>query len=208
MFEKWQSNTAGISSRANINSSFSTDHLCKEGNDGAICSQKNCPLSIQLQAIISQLLSIQGIIPSAVTRILLKHIPSSNICESVDEIMERASRSYYIYLRPTPNHHHLNIHNLLPYIYQVHPAALKRRAPPRIPHHAADKRSPRSLPQRPVHPNAPHPLHHRGAAQEQRPQGPDREPRERALDGRSGLRRPSTRGAWHADFTAEVRRWG
>lgn len=64
----------------------------KECIEDVVCTKKNCPASIQLQAMISQLLGIQSIISSTITRLLLKKIPGSNITNSVEDIMERAKR--------------------------------------------------------------------------------------------------------------------
>ncbi|XP_058802313.1 uncharacterized protein LOC131670609 [Phymastichus coffea] len=73
--------------------SWNDGHVCQENKlDGTVCSQKNCPASVQLQAMISQLLAIQGVVPSAITRILLKRVPASNVPDSVDEIMDKAMR--------------------------------------------------------------------------------------------------------------------
>jgi hypothetical protein len=63
-----------------------------------VCSKLNCPTSIQLQAMSSQLLGIQGIISSTIIRLLLKRIPGSNITDSVEEIMQWATRYVYIYI--------------------------------------------------------------------------------------------------------------
>ncbi|KAJ8668813.1 hypothetical protein QAD02_000072 [Eretmocerus hayati] len=85
-----ESNESGIIGGLN---SPPSEHQCKDsGNGDVVCSQKNCPASIQLQAMVAQLLSVQGLIPSAITRLLLRRIPASNIPDSDDTIMERATR--------------------------------------------------------------------------------------------------------------------
>lgn len=91
--DSWSANklTNGTSNNSN-----------NSGNDFEtvpLCSKKNCNSSIQLQAMIAQLLGIQGLIACAITRILLKKIPGSQVNESTDEIMERTGRLLSICLK-------------------------------------------------------------------------------------------------------------
>lgn len=60
-----------------------------------ICTKKNCPVSINLQALASQFLSMQGIIACTATRLVLRKIPESNVNSSIDEIVEKAQRCIF-----------------------------------------------------------------------------------------------------------------
>ena len=71
----------------------SEEHKCKETKDDTICSKKNCPSALNLQALASQFLSIQGIIPCVATRLVLRKVPGSNITTNFDEIIERAQKA-------------------------------------------------------------------------------------------------------------------
>ncbi|KAI4491681.1 hypothetical protein M0804_003073 [Polistes exclamans] len=75
------------------NSYQEEEHRCSETTDDTICSKRNCPSAISLQALASQLLSIQGIVSCTATRLLLRKIPASNITTSMEDTMERAQRS-------------------------------------------------------------------------------------------------------------------
>ncbi|KAI4501702.1 hypothetical protein M0802_003037 [Mischocyttarus mexicanus] len=75
------------------NSYQEEEHRCTETADDTICSKRNCPSAISLQALASQLLSIQGIVSCTATRLLLRKIPGSNITTSMEDTMERAQRS-------------------------------------------------------------------------------------------------------------------
>ncbi|XP_008217757.1 uncharacterized protein LOC100678110 isoform X1 [Nasonia vitripennis] len=88
------SSNSGLCNRSKVDSSCESwlEHRCEESNEGAVCTKKNCPASIQLQAMVSQLLGIQGIISSAITRMLLKRIPGSNISESIEDMMDKSKR--------------------------------------------------------------------------------------------------------------------
>ncbi|XP_024945235.1 uncharacterized protein LOC107272180 isoform X2 [Cephus cinctus] len=80
---------SGTSCREDANE----NHRCHQGNDGTICNKKNCPSSINLQALVSQLLSLQGIVPCAASRIILKKIPGSDITAPIDETVACAQKS-------------------------------------------------------------------------------------------------------------------
>ncbi|XP_043277745.1 uncharacterized protein [Venturia canescens] len=69
------------------------EHRCAGTTDDTICSRKNCPSAINLQALASQLLAIPGVIPCAATRIVLRKIPGGNVTTSMEETVERAKRS-------------------------------------------------------------------------------------------------------------------
>ena len=69
------------------------DHQCTNGNDETVCTKRNCPSAINLQALASQLLAIQGVIPCTATRLVLRKVPGSNITTTMEETMERAKRS-------------------------------------------------------------------------------------------------------------------
>ncbi|KAK2576071.1 hypothetical protein KPH14_007408 [Odynerus spinipes] len=107
---KEQQKNCGCSSRSNVESMGLTrqclpsssfynayqqeeEHRCQETNDDTICSKRNCPSAISLQALASQLLSIQGIVSCTATRLILRKIPGSNITTSMEDTMERAQRS-------------------------------------------------------------------------------------------------------------------
>lgn len=68
-------------------------HRCSPGNDETICSTSNCPSSINLQALAAQFLGLQGIIPCAATRIILRKVPGSSVTTSPDETVARARKS-------------------------------------------------------------------------------------------------------------------
>ncbi|XP_047371045.1 uncharacterized protein LOC124957780 [Vespa velutina] len=72
---------------------YEEEHRCTNTTDDTICSKRNCPSAISLQALASQLLSIQGIISCTATRLLLRKIPGSNITTTMEDTMERAQRS-------------------------------------------------------------------------------------------------------------------
>lgn len=69
------------------------EHRCSGTMDDTICSRKNCPSAINLQALASQLLAIPGVISCAATRMVLRKVPGSNITTSTDESIERAKRT-------------------------------------------------------------------------------------------------------------------
>lgn len=70
-------------------------HQCMEivGDETAMCVKKNCPASINLQALASQLLAIQGVISCAATRLILRKVPGSNIVDRVEEVIERGKKA-------------------------------------------------------------------------------------------------------------------
>ncbi|XP_023290331.1 uncharacterized protein LOC105700449 [Orussus abietinus] len=74
-------------------SSDHEDHSCMAGPDDTICAKRNCPSSINLQALASQLLSMQGIVPCAATRLVLRKVPGSNVNTTMEETVERAQKS-------------------------------------------------------------------------------------------------------------------
>ncbi|XP_076387978.1 uncharacterized protein LOC105662035 isoform X1 [Megachile rotundata] len=69
------------------------DHRCTATNDDTICSKRNCPASVSLQALASQLLSLQGIISCAATRLILRKVPGSNITNTMEDTMEKAQKA-------------------------------------------------------------------------------------------------------------------
>ncbi|XP_033225498.1 uncharacterized protein LOC117178257 isoform X2 [Belonocnema kinseyi] len=69
------------------------DHKCKESKDDTICSKKNCPSALNLQALASQFLSNQGIISCVATRLVLRKVPGSNITTNIDETIDRAQKA-------------------------------------------------------------------------------------------------------------------
>ncbi|XP_057341271.1 MATH and LRR domain-containing protein PFE0570w-like isoform X2 [Microplitis mediator] len=71
---------------------FTREHRCEPTHD-TICSKTNCPASISLQALASQLLSIPGVISCAATRLVLRRVPGSNIRNSTEETVERARKT-------------------------------------------------------------------------------------------------------------------
>ncbi|CAK9804877.1 hypothetical protein ANTPLA_LOCUS4240 [Anthophora plagiata] len=71
----------------------SEEHRCTATIDDTICSKRNCPSSISLQALASQLLSVPGIISCALTRLILRKVPGSNITNTMEDIMEKAQKS-------------------------------------------------------------------------------------------------------------------
>ncbi|KAL2725352.1 hypothetical protein V1478_008025 [Vespula squamosa] len=75
------------------NSYHEGEHCCTNTTDDTICSKRNCPSAISLQALASQLLAIQGIISCTATRLLLRKIPGSNITTTMEDTMEKAQRS-------------------------------------------------------------------------------------------------------------------
>lgn len=66
------------------------EHRCTATNGDTICSKRDCPVSISLQALASQFLSLPGIISCAVTRLILRKIPGSNITSSTEDTMDKA----------------------------------------------------------------------------------------------------------------------
>lgn len=66
------------------------EHRCTPTDDDTICSKRNCPASISLQALASQFLTLPGIISCCATRLILRRIPGSNITTSMEETMEKA----------------------------------------------------------------------------------------------------------------------
>lgn len=69
------------------------EHRCTATADDTICSQRNCPASISLQALASQFLSLPGIISCAATRLILRKVPGSNITSTMEDTMNKAQRS-------------------------------------------------------------------------------------------------------------------
>ncbi|XP_011702259.1 PREDICTED: uncharacterized protein LOC105458555 isoform X2 [Wasmannia auropunctata] len=69
------------------------DHRCTPTVDDAICSKRNCPSSLHLQALASQFLSMQGIIPCAATRLVLRKVPGSNVTTTMEDTMGRAQKA-------------------------------------------------------------------------------------------------------------------
>ncbi|XP_026671712.1 titin-like [Ceratina calcarata] len=69
------------------------EHRCTVTSDDTICSRKNCPAAISLQALASQLLSLPGIISCAATRLILRKIPGSNITCTMEDTMDKALKS-------------------------------------------------------------------------------------------------------------------
>ncbi|TGZ51491.1 Uncharacterized protein DBV15_02214 [Temnothorax longispinosus] len=69
------------------------EHRCTPTIDDTICSKRNCPSSLHLQALASQFLSMQGIIPCAATRLVLRKVPGSNVTTSMEDVMARAQKA-------------------------------------------------------------------------------------------------------------------
>ncbi|XP_076766938.1 uncharacterized protein LOC143433486 [Xylocopa sonorina] len=69
------------------------EHRCTATTDDTICSKRNCPASISLQALASQLLSLPGIISCATTRLILRKIPGSNITSTMEDTMDKALKA-------------------------------------------------------------------------------------------------------------------
>ncbi|OAD52629.1 hypothetical protein WN48_00649 [Eufriesea mexicana] len=69
------------------------EHQCTATRDDTICSKRNCPASISLQALASQFLSLPGIISCAATRLILRKIPGSNITSAMEDTMDKAQKS-------------------------------------------------------------------------------------------------------------------
>ncbi|XP_014213126.1 uncharacterized protein LOC106642776 [Copidosoma floridanum] len=91
--DSWEkSHGGGFSLKNEGNSDSWSRHQCQETTDGTMCARKNCPATIQLQAMISQMLGVQGTVSAAVTRLLLRQIPGANVKESLDEVMAVATR--------------------------------------------------------------------------------------------------------------------
>ncbi|KOX76657.1 hypothetical protein WN51_11010 [Melipona quadrifasciata] len=68
-------------------------HHCTVTTDDTVCSKRNCPASISLQALASQFLSLPGIISCAITRLILRKIPGSSVTTSTDDTMDKAMKS-------------------------------------------------------------------------------------------------------------------
>lgn len=69
------------------------EHRCTPTIDDTICSKRNCPSSLHLQALASQFLSLQGIIPCAATRLVLRKVPGSNVTTTMEDMMTRAQKA-------------------------------------------------------------------------------------------------------------------
>ncbi|KAL0120068.1 hypothetical protein PUN28_008038 [Cardiocondyla obscurior] len=69
------------------------EHRCTPTLDDTICSKRNCPSSLHLQALASQFLSMQGIIPCAATRLVLRKVPGSNVTTTMEDTMMRAQKA-------------------------------------------------------------------------------------------------------------------
>jgi hypothetical protein len=69
------------------------EHRCTSTLDDTICSKRNCPSSLHLQALASQFLSMQGIIPCAATRLILRKVPGSSVTTSMEETMAKAQKA-------------------------------------------------------------------------------------------------------------------
>ncbi|CAL7945050.1 unnamed protein product [Xylocopa violacea] len=69
------------------------EHRCTATSDDTVCSKRNCPASISLQALASQLLSLPGIISCATTRLILRKIPGSNITSTMEDTMDKALKA-------------------------------------------------------------------------------------------------------------------
>ncbi|XP_011871522.1 PREDICTED: uncharacterized protein LOC105564041 [Vollenhovia emeryi] len=69
------------------------EHRCTPTLDDTICSKRNCPSSMHLQALASQFLSMQGVIPCAATRLVLRKVPGSNVTTTMEDTMARAQRA-------------------------------------------------------------------------------------------------------------------
>uniref|UniRef100_A0A0C9RF43 Uncharacterized protein n=2 Tax=Fopius arisanus TaxID=64838 RepID=A0A0C9RF43_9HYME len=68
-------------------------HFCSETDDETICSKRNCPSAINLQALAAQLLAVPGVISCAATRMILRRIPGSNVTNPIEEIMQRSQNA-------------------------------------------------------------------------------------------------------------------
>ncbi|XP_076656113.1 uncharacterized protein LOC143360847 [Halictus rubicundus] len=71
----------------------SQEHHCTHTMDDTVCSKRNCPASVSLQALASQFLSLPGIVSCAATRLILRKVRGSNITNSTEEIMEKAQKA-------------------------------------------------------------------------------------------------------------------
>ncbi|EGI63196.1 hypothetical protein G5I_08433 [Acromyrmex echinatior] len=69
------------------------EHRCTPNIDDTVCSQRNCPASLHLQALASQFLSLQGIIACAATRLILRKVPGSNVTATMEETMMKAQKA-------------------------------------------------------------------------------------------------------------------
>lgn len=69
------------------------EHHCTPTTDDTICSKRNCPSSLHLQALASQFLSMQGIIACVATRLILRKIPGSNVTTTMEDTMARAQKA-------------------------------------------------------------------------------------------------------------------
>ncbi|CAD1477935.1 unnamed protein product, partial [Heterotrigona itama] len=69
------------------------EHRCTASDDDTVCSKRNCPASISLQALASQFLSLPGIISCAITRLILRKIPGSSVASSMEDTMDKAMKS-------------------------------------------------------------------------------------------------------------------
>lgn len=90
---KKSTTTASKKSTSNESNEQQNNQHMDTSEDDTTCNKKNCPASINLQALASQLLSIQGVISCAATRLILRKIPGSNILDKVDDIIERAKNT-------------------------------------------------------------------------------------------------------------------
>ncbi|XP_015124489.1 uncharacterized protein LOC107046392 [Diachasma alloeum] len=71
----------------------SDQHFCSETDDDTVCSKRNCPSAINLQALTAQLLAVPGVISCAATRMILRKISGSNVSNPIEEIMERSQNA-------------------------------------------------------------------------------------------------------------------
>ncbi|XP_076288752.1 uncharacterized protein LOC143213097 [Lasioglossum baleicum] len=71
----------------------SQEHRCTLTVDDTVCSKRNCPAAISLQALASQFLSLPGIVSCAATRLILRKVLGSNVTDTMDETMEKAQRA-------------------------------------------------------------------------------------------------------------------
>ncbi|XP_029053575.2 uncharacterized protein LOC114881093 isoform X2 [Osmia bicornis bicornis] len=69
------------------------DHRCTATNDDTVCSKRNCPASVSLQALASQFLSLPGIVSCAATRLILRKVPGSNITSTMEDTMDKAQKA-------------------------------------------------------------------------------------------------------------------
>ncbi|XP_034195592.2 uncharacterized protein LOC117611662 isoform X1 [Osmia lignaria lignaria] len=69
------------------------DHRCTATNDDTVCSKRNCPASVSLQALASQFLSLPGIVSCAATRLVLRKVPGSNITSTMEDTMDKAQKA-------------------------------------------------------------------------------------------------------------------